>query len=107
MLSEVRGKDGKEASVSLKDLGEPFMEEVFGLSPGEFKVIHDLPKKTAYAVELVSAVMDEMQLRELFLVTGSSAPVFQLAQADHIDFLQEWYQELDKEFDVQWLDDDA
>jgi len=109
MLSPVRGKNGKGEEVVLRDLGDPFMEEIFRLHQGknERTITHDLPEKNAFAVELVREVVGPEQLRELFLVSGSDITLRQLAQEDRFKFFTEWYDRLSEEFEVQWVDESS
>ncbi len=107
MLSPVRGKNGKGEEVTLRDLGDPFMEKVFALKPGGKTTAHDLPEKTAFAVEMVREVTKPEDLRELFLASGNDRILGFLVQRDRMQLQSKWLKQLEEEFEVEWLEDQA
>ncbi len=83
------------------------MEKVFALKPGGKTTAHDLPEKTAFAVEMVREVTKPEDLRELFLASGNDRILGFLVQRDLMQLQSKWLKQLEEEFEVEWLEDQA
>jgi hypothetical protein len=74
--------------------GQEFMQSVMALKPGEVGVAVNQPHTVVYVVRIVSESPPEEALREMFLQTGNSMELQQVAQMERSDMRRSWIEQL-------------
>ena len=102
-ISSVVGTTPDTKSITFDRLGNDFMETAFGLKPNHVASTHDFPHREAYVIQHKREVKSEEQIRDLFLVTDVHQRLVQLTVPDRSRLIQQWYEELAKEFELKWV----
>jgi hypothetical protein len=92
-LSQVPGVEGA---------GHEFMESVFRLQPGQTGIAVNEPQDTVFVVRLLQQTPDEEKRREDFLRAGVTFDTFHMAFSDREQLVQDWYQDIERQYNVQW-----
>jgi hypothetical protein len=82
--------------------GQEFMQSVMALKPGEVGTALNQPHTVVYVVRVVSESPPEDALREMFLQTGSSMELQQVAQMERSDMRRSWIEQIEREMAVKW-----
>ncbi|QDU28361.1 hypothetical protein ETAA8_34610 [Anatilimnocola aggregata] len=83
--------------------GQDFMQSVFDLKVGEAGTALNQPHDTVWVVRLVSEETDLARDRARFIETASTPTMLDSAFGVESQLQRELYQELFKEFNVQWV----
>ena len=92
-LSQVPGVEGA---------GPGFMESVFRLQPGQAGVAVNEARNTVFVVRLLNQTPDEEKRREDFLRSGVTFDTFHMAYSERERLVQDWYEEIQREYNVEW-----
>lgn len=84
--------------------GAGFMEAVFSLKPGEAGVAVNHPRTKVYVVRIAREATSEEVRRTRFIMFGMSNDVAQLAQFEGERAIVDWFNDLEKEMQVEWVD---
>jgi hypothetical protein len=95
-LSNIEGVEGGD---------NDFMKSVFALQVGEAGFAVNQPETMVYVVRIISDAPGDEELRQRFLESGSSFEVQRIASADGQSFVREWFEDMEKDMDVEWLRD--
>ncbi|MBI2481642.1 MAG: hypothetical protein HYV60_24255, partial [Planctomycetia bacterium] len=82
--------------------GNEFMRSVFSLKKGEVGIAVDQPEAMVYVVRIAAETPSDEMLREQFLASGVTPEMSQIAFVEIEDVWQDWYNDLEKEMNVEW-----
>ncbi|MFV1965014.1 MAG: hypothetical protein ACC628_06295 [Pirellulaceae bacterium] len=96
------GQPGLSHIEGVEGVNDRFMKSVFALDVGEAGVAVNQPETIVYVVRILSDAPGDEELKKRFLESGSSFEVKHIASADGQGFVRRWYEDLQKEMDVEW-----
>ena len=91
--------------VNISGAGNDFMRSVFALDLGQMGTAVDEPRAFVYLVRIDSEDLTEEQRREAFFATGYSQEIGQLVQNDQASIIRDWFDGVEKEYQVTWKRD--
>jgi hypothetical protein len=97
------GQPGLSNIEGVEGVDNDFMKSVFALEVGQAGFAVNQPETIVYVVRIVSDAPGDEELRARFLQSGSSFEVQRIASADGQNFVREWFEDVEKDTDVEWL----